>query len=141
MLIICAFIILHVRYNFSLPHAVLFNPDSHFSVEAIFKLEYVGITLLIDLEQYVESLQSVVGIDLDGSSEFSISSFLIQWLQGRTGLHPTWRHFFWALREIGLSHLADKMETYLKGEAVQQGNLNSHPVTEEGVDKKKEGKI
>ena len=94
-----------------------------------------------DLEQYVSSLQSVVGIDLDGSNEFSVSSLLNKWLQGHASLHPTWRHLFWALREIRFSYLSDRMETYLKEDAVQQGDLSPYPITEEWVDKKKEGKI
>lgn len=97
-------------------------------------------TFLKDLELCASSLQSVVGIDLDASSEFSISSLLKEWLQGRASLTPTWRHLFLALREIRFSHLADKMETYLKREAVEQGDLNPYSDAKETADEMSKGK-
>ena len=116
-----------------------FNPDNHFSMEAISKLELLDITFLEDFKQYEGSLQSALGIDLDDSSGFSISSLLKEWLQRRASVIPTWRHLFWALREARLNYLADKMETYLKGKTVEQG---THPVTvEEGADEISKGKI
>jgi hypothetical protein len=48
------------------------------------------------------------------------SSLLEMWVQGRASLRPTWRHFFWALREIKLNHLADQIEASLTGVAVEQ---------------------
>ena len=63
------------------------------------------------------------------------------WLQGRASLHPTWRHFFWVLREIKLNHLAEQIEVYLSGVAVEQAatsNLDPSPGSEE-EDKEKEG--
>ena len=130
---------MYCSLQFSLPHAVSFNPDSHFSMEAISKLEHLDITFSGDFKQYERSLQSVLGIDLDDSSGFSIYSLLKEWLQQRASLIPTWRHLFWALREVRLNYLADKMETYLEGKTVEQV---THPVTvEEGADEISKGKI
>ena len=108
-------------------------------MEAISKLEHLDITFSGDFKQYERSLQSVLGIDLDDSSGFSIYSLLKEWLQQRASLIPTWRHLFWALREVRLNYLADKMETYLEGKTVEQV---THPVTvEEGADEISKGKI
>ena len=109
---------------------------------ALFRLEEIGITDLRELEAYKQPLQTVTGIEVvDLPMEFNSFSLLYKWLQGRASLHPTWRHFFWALREIKLNHLAEQIEVYLSGVAVEQAatsNLDPSPGSKE-EDKEKEG--
>ena len=102
--------------------AVSFDSDNHFTTEALSRLEYIGITPLRELEAYKTPLQSVTGMDkVDLPTHLDNSfSLLEMWLQGRASLRPTWRHFFWALRKIELNHLADQIEAFLSGVAVDQ---------------------
>ena len=70
-------------------------------------------------------------------------SLLKMWIQGRASLRPTWRHFFWALREIKLNHLADQMETFLSGVAVDltaTSNLDVSPGSEETEGREEDNK-
>ena len=89
-------------------------------MEALSRLEHIGITPLRELEAYKTSLQSVTGMDkVDLPTHVDDSfSLLEMWVQGRASLHPTWRHFFWALREIKLNYLANQIEAFLSGVAV-----------------------
>ena len=115
-------------------YAVTFDSDSHFTMEAISHLKQFGTEPLAELEAHKRPLQSVVGmdkVDLPIDNSFSL---LELWVQGRASLHPTWRHFFWALREIKLNHLADQIEAILSGVAVEQAaisNLDINPGSEE----------
>ena len=119
-------------------HAVSFDSDSHFTMEALSQLEQFGITSLRELDPYIRPLQSVVEVDLPVDNS---SSLLEMWVQGRASLHPTWRHFFWALREIKLNHLADQIEAFLNGVAVEQAatsNLDISPGREGGEEDNKQ---
>ena len=115
-------------------YAVTFDPDSQFTMEAISRLDQIGTKPLAELEAHKRSLQSVVGmdkVDLPIDNSFSL---LEMWVQGRASLRPTWRHFFWALREIKLNHLANQIEAFLNGVAVEQAatsNLDVSPESEE----------
>ena len=101
-------------------YAVTFDSDSHFTMEAISRLKRFGIEPLAELEAHKRPLQSVVGmdkVDLPIDNSFSL---LEMWVQGHASLCPTWRHFFWVLREIKLNHLADHIEAFLSGVAIEQ---------------------
>ena len=113
-------------------HAVSFDSDSHLTMEALSRLEQIGVTSLRELDPYIRPLQSVVGVDL--SIDNNSSSLLELWVQGRASLRPTWRHFFWALREIKLNQLADQIKAFLSGVTVEQvatSNLDVSPGIEE----------
>ena len=98
-----------------------FDPESQFTMEALSRLEGVGVTIFNKLEDYKQPLQSVIGIEtVDVSAELNSFSILKTWLQGHANIRPTWKHFIWALREIQLSHLADQIESYLSGASVEQ---------------------
>ena len=103
-------------------------------MEALSQLEQIGIMSLTELEAYKRPLQSVVGVDkVDLPIDNSFSALLKRWVQGRASLRPTWRHFFWALREIKLNHLANQIEAFLSGAAVEQAatsNLDVSPGSE-----------
>ena len=111
-----------------------FDSDSHLTKEALSQIEQIGITSLRELDPYIRPLQSVVGMDKVDLPIDNSSSLLEMWVQGDASLHPTWRHFFWALREIKLNHLADQIEAFLNGVAVEQAatfNLDVSPGSEE----------
>ena len=113
---------------------VTFDSDSQFTIEALSRLEQIGITSLREIEAYKRPLQSVIGVyEVDLSIDNSFS-FLKMWVQGCANLRPTWRHLFWALREIKLNRLADQIEAFLSRVAVEQAapsNLEVSPVSEE----------
>ena len=127
-------------------YAVTFDSDSHFTMEAISRLDQFGTKSLAELETHKRRLQSVVGmdkVDLPVDNSFSL---LEMWVQGRASLHPTWKHFFWALREIKLNHLADQIEAFLSGVAVEQAatsNLDVSPGIEvtEGREEDNKGEV
>ena len=127
---------IHVKH---LPNAVTFNPDNQFTMEALTRLEEIGITNLRELDAHKQPLQSVIGIEFP--MEFNLSSLLNMWLQGRASLYPTWRHFLWVLREIKLNHLAKQIEGCLSRVSVEQAETsNLDPTTgNEEEDKEKEG--
>ena len=121
----------------SLLYIVTFDSDSHFTMEALSRLEHIGIMLsLKELVDYKRPLQSVIGMDkIDLLTHVdNLCSVLEMWVQGHANIHPTWRHFFWALREIKLNHLADEIEAFLSGVAVDQAatsDLDVSPGSEE----------
>ena len=130
-----------VRVNVFFFHAVSFDSDSHFTMEALSRLEQIGITSFRELYPYIRPLQSVLGVDLPIDN---LSSLLEMWVQGRASLRPTWRHFFWALREIKLNRLADQIEAFLNGVAVEQAATSNFDVSsgsEEGEGGEEDNKL
>ena len=124
-------------------HAVTLDSDGHLTMKAISWLKEMDDTPLRELDTYQSPLQSVVGmdkVDLPIDNSFSL---LEMWVQGRASLRPTWRHFFWALREIKLNHLADQIEAFLSGVAVEQAatsNLDVSPGSEETEGREEDNK-
>ena len=126
--------------SFFCVHTVIFA-DGHFTMETLSRLEQIGIRPLRELEAYKSPLQSVVGmdkIDLPIDDSFSL---LRMWVQGRASLRPTWRHFFWALREIKLNHLADQIEGLLSGVAVEQAAISEETEEREEDNKQEQGEV
>ena len=110
-------------------------------METLHQLED-GFGDLKDLESCTQQLKDVVGIDsTDSTSGIGLSSLLKQWIQGCASLHPTWRHFFWALREIKLNNLANQIESYLSGMAAEQETSSNFDLSpdSEGEEEKNEG--
>ena len=115
--------------------------DGHFTMETLSRLEQIGIRPLRELEAYKRLLQSVVGMDNVDLIIDNSSSLLEMWIQGRASLRPTWRHFFWALREIKLNHLADQIEASLSGVAVEQAAISEETEGREEDNKQEQGEI
>ena len=110
-------------------------------METLSRLERIGIRPLQELEAYKGQLQSVVGMDEVDLPIDNSSSLLEMWIQGRASLRPTWRHFFWALREIKLNHLADQIEASLSGVAVVQAEISEEIEESEKDNKQEQGKV
>ena len=124
-------------------YAVTFDSDSHFTMEAISHLEQFGAESLSELEAHKRPLQSVVGMDKVDLPIDNLFSLLEMWVQGCASLRPTWRHFFWVLREIKLNHLADQIEAILSRVAVEQAatsNLDVSPGSEETEGREEDNK-
>ena len=125
-------------------HAVTFDSDSRLTTKALSRLEQIGIASLRELDAHRSPFQSVVGMDKVDLPIDNSSSLLEMWVQGRASLRPTWRHFFWALREIKLNHLADQIEAFLSGVAVEQAatsNLDVSPGSEETEGMEEDSKL
>ena len=122
--------------------AVVFT-DDHFTMEPLSRLEQIGIRALRELEAYKGQLQSVVGIDKVDLPIYNSSSLLEMWIEGCASLRPTWRHFFWALREIKLNHLADQIEASLSVVAIEQAAAAISEETEgrEEDNKQEQGEV
>ena len=121
-------------------YAVIFDPDSHFTLS---QLKQIDDKSLRELEAYKRPLQSVVGMDKNDIPIDNLFSLLEMWVQGHEGLRPTWRNFFWALRELKLNYLADQIEAFLSGVAVEQAatsNLDVSPESEETEGREEDNK-
>ena len=98
-----------------------FDPDSEFTVKSLTRLERLGVINLEDLEMHKMQLANAVGIE---AADLNISDSSLQllemWIKGPSKLRPTWRHFFWALREIKIAHIADHIEHYFSGMMAEQ---------------------
>ena len=110
-------------------------------METLSRLEQIGIKPLPELEAYKIPLQSVLGMDKVDLPIDNSSSLLEMWVQGRASLRPTWRHFFWALREIKLNHLADQIEASLSGIAVEQAVISEETEGREEDNKQEQGEV
>ena len=124
-------------------HAVTFDSDGHLTTKALSLLEQIGIASLRELDAHRSPLQSVVGMDKVDLPIDNSSSLLEMWVQGHASLRPTWRHFFWALREIKLNHLADQIEAFFSGVAVEKAatsNLDVSPGSEETEGREEDSK-
>ena len=105
-------------------------------MEILSQFERIGIRPLQELEAYKSQLQSVVGMDKVDLSIDDSSSLLEMWVQGHASLRPTWRHFFWALREIKLNHLADLIEASL---SIEQAAMSEETEGREEDNKQDQG--
>ena len=113
-------------------------------METLSQFERIGIRPLEELETYKSQLQTVVGMDKVDLPIDNSSSLLNMWVQGRASLRPTWRHFFWALREIKLNHLADQIEASLSVVAVDltaTSNSDISPGGEETEGREEDNKL
>ena len=110
-------------------------------MKTLSRLEQIGIRPLQELEAYKRQLQTVVGMDNVDLLIDNSSSLLEMWVQGRASLHPTWRHFFWALREIKLNHLADQIEASLSGVVIEQAAISEETEGREEDNKQEQGEI
>ena len=110
-------------------------------MKTLSQLERIDIRPLRELEAFKSQLQSVVGMDKLDLPIDNSSSLLEMWVQGRASLRPTWRHFFWALREIKLTHLADQIEASLSGVAVEQAAINEETEGREEYNEQEQGEV
>ena len=100
---------------------VSFVRDNRFTMLALSRLDYFGITLFQELEYNRHLLLSVIGIEVPRSKTVDAQAILNLWLRNDSiKLRPTWMHLFWVLRKMKLSHLADNCEAILSRESVEQ---------------------
>ncbi len=114
-----------------------FDADSHFTMRAIDRLKVsAGISLVEELVKHTSptAFVAVVGVDVRAMYNYILG----EWASGR-GPHPhTWAELFRALKEMGLSELAGRMEKYLRG-SVPEDPPRPLPVKEGDSEEKKDG--
>ena len=111
-----------------------FDADSYFAINAIDNLKVsAGISLIEELVQLTPTaFPAVAGVDV-----WEMYSFILEeWESGHGSHPPTWAELFRALKEMGLSELAGRMEKYLRG-SIPEDPLRPPP-EEEGDSKKEE---
>ncbi len=94
-----------------------FDADSYFTMRAIDCLEVsTGISLIEELVQHMPTaFLAVAGVDVWAM----YNQILEDWESGRGSHPPTWTELFRALKEMGLSELAGRMEKYLRGSVLE----------------------
>ncbi len=106
-----------LTYCFTLFSAIPFDADSHFTMRAIDHLNIsAGISLIEELVQpTLTAFPAVAGFDV--RAMYMYNHLFKEWASGRGSRPPTWTELFRALKEMGLSELAGRMEKYLRGSA------------------------
>ncbi len=89
-----------------------FDADSHFSMRAIECLEIsAGISLIEELVQHMPTTFPAVA----GMNVREIYNHILEdWVLGCGSHRPTWTELFKALKKMGLSKLAGRIEKYLR---------------------------
>jgi hypothetical protein len=100
-----------------------YDPDSCFSISALFKLEAAGVPVVTLLARNLPQFVKACGVALNTKkSEGSVVAALKQW---NTESHPqprTWRSLFEVLNKVDLGNLSHQIEEYLTGEL--KGGIN-----------------
>ena len=115
-----------------------FDADSHFTMRAIDYLKVsAGISVKEELVQHTSrtAFLAVAGVDV-----WAMYNYLGEWASGRGSHPPTWAELFRALKEIGLSELADRMEKYWRG-SVSEDSPRPPPDEEGDSEEEKDGEI
>ena len=109
-------------------------------MKAISMLDEAGIIDLKEIETHSQQLQSIIKVkNVEAKKKYD--SPLNLWIEGHAGLHPTWRHLFWVLRDVKLNHMADRIESYFQSMGVaheQENFMSDEPL--ERRNKEEEGK-
>ena len=100
-------------------------------------LNEAGVINLQEIEAHTQQLQSIIKVKHFEANK-GYDSLLHLWIKGHGGLHPTWRHLFWVLREIKLNHMADQLESHFHLLAIDHEQERSEPLERNNTDE--EGK-
>ena len=116
-----------------------FDADSHFTLRAIDRLKVsAGISVKEELVQRTSrtAFLAVAGVDV-----WAMYNYILGEWASRRGPHPpTWAELFRALKEMGLSELADRIEKYLRG-SVPEDPPRPLPDEEGDSEEEKDGEI
>ncbi len=114
-----------------------FDADSHFTMRGIDRLKFsAGICMIEELVQHTPTaFPAVAGVDVREIYNY----ILREWASGCGSHPPTWTELFRALKEMGLSELADRMEKYLRG-SVPEDPPRPPPDEEGDSEEEKDGK-
>jgi hypothetical protein len=105
-----------------------YNPDEHFSVRAIVKLErgVWNIPVLTSLQPKLSELKKRAGFKLLSDQEYKTDygydpsltvKYINSWVKAKNCVTPTWKNFLKILKDISpnLSKLSDEIEFYIAG--------------------------
>lgn len=102
-------------------HAVTsYDPDSHFSMSGLSRLEGIGIPITFSLDTDIQFLQHIFNTLVPNAHTYThTSSLLNAWLSYGVSSHlpPTWKNL---LLIIHLLNLDVRIETYLSGAKYQE---------------------
>ncbi len=113
-----------------------FDADSDFTIKIFDNLEVsAGISLIEELVQHTPTaFPAVVGVNVRAMYNL----ILREWESGRGPHPPTWTELFRALKEMGLSELAGRIEKYLR-RSVPEDPPRPPPDEEEDLEEEKDG--
>ena len=89
-----------------------FNPESNFTVEALYLLGEAGIPLMSSLNNYTWQICSMLGVPQFCGTDLNL--LFIWWVMGKGAIPPTWRNLLQIVRQLNLGDLAYQVETYLR---------------------------
>ncbi len=97
-----------------------------------------GISVIEELVQHTSptAFLAIAGVDVRSMYNYILG----EWASGRGPHPPTWAELFRALKEMGLSELADRMEKYLRG-SVLEDPPRPLPDEEGDSEEEKDGEI
>ena len=99
-------------YLISYSHTVSpYHPDSHFSMNALDRLEATGIKIVTSLYGLHTKLVDILGVD----KSWSVSYVINKWMSGRSHRPSTWRTLLDILKKLDLVELSQQIEDYLSG--------------------------
>ena len=89
-----------------------FNPESNFTVEALYLLAEAGIPLMSSLSNYTQRIQSIVGAPQFYGTD--LNSIFSWWVKDERNIPQTWKNLLQIVRWLNLNDLANQVETYLR---------------------------
>ena len=94
-----------------------FDPNNHrFNMRALSLLEAAaGIPVMRTLSDYTQHIQSSLGLVM--IPILDLNALLNYWIGNAWRTPPTWEKLLDIIRQLNLDELAQRMETYLSGEA------------------------
>ena len=97
-----------------------YDPDSQFTLSALFQLEGVGIPVMTVLNNNIQFVQKVLSTFVPNVFAYTYATSLFNtWLSYHwfSSLRPTWRNLLLIIRLLNLDDLAKRMEIYLSAGA------------------------
>ena len=108
-----------------------YDPDVHFTISALSRLEDIGIPVIMALNANIQLLQILVPCTYALTTP-TLSTLLSVWLlySASNCLSPTWRNLLTIIYLLNVDDLAQRMEAYLSGIVMKELYSNKGEVIE-----------
>ena len=114
----------NVKENFLFSVVSPYDPDSRFSISALYRLENKGIRVLTSLATCRKKLVEAAKVVFTRRASFEykhssskLETVIRQWTLGdNPTLPPTWRSLYQVLKELGFEEISQQIEEFLSGE-------------------------
>ena len=114
-----------------------FSAHAPFTMGVIDRLKVsAGISLVDELAEHNPTFPAVAGVNV----RVTYRNFLEQWVLRDRPHPPTWEELFRALKKMGLSDLAVRIEKYMSGSVSELTESPGQPSEREGLSEEEEGK-